>query len=401
MSLRVSALIGRESNVFKTSVLTKGLGVIQLAGRIMEMICRKKPINESDKSGRFYRQLNKAPVKIQPPLDRIAFEEMLCCFRQCALYILFYWRYTMLDLRKIGAYISKLRKDQDLTQLELADQLNVSHQAVSKWERGDSLPDIGTLPQFARLFGKTVDDILNAGDNAENREHPHLGTIVEEIAENRPDQVAEMVNTGEVEVEELVEVAPFVKASALHKVTERLDSSVLKLDVIMRLAPFLGTDTLDELVRQAEEGEIVWNTITGLAPFVSSDTLSRLVDKSIDGSLEVHNLVGIAPFLEKEHVDRLVQQAEEGSLSWNSIQGLAPFISRETLSRLVDRVADGTIDANRIISLVPFLDRENLEKLISGVEAEHLSPDLLASLAPFVDQGTLSRMVTNLLNKVK
>ncbi|NOU82880.1 helix-turn-helix domain-containing protein [Paenibacillus sp. LMG 31459] len=287
--------------------------------------------------------MNKAHVTLQPSLDRIAFAKMLCCFRQCALYILFHWRYTMLDLRKIGAYISKLRKDQDLTQLELADQLNVSHQAVSKWERGESLPDIGTLPQFARLFGKTVDDILNAGDNTENREHQHLGTIVEEIAENRPDQVAEMVNTGEVEMEELVELAPFVKASALHKVTERVDSSILNLDVIMRLAPFLGTGILDELVHQADEG----------------------------------------------------------SVSWNSVQGLAPFISRETLSRLVERVTDGTIDANRIMSLAPFLDRENLEKLINGVEAEQLSPDLLASLAPFVDQGTLSRMVTILLNKVK
>lgn len=42
MNLRISELIGRESNVFKTSVLTKGLGIIQLAGRIMEMNCRKK-----------------------------------------------------------------------------------------------------------------------------------------------------------------------------------------------------------------------------------------------------------------------------------------------------------------------------------------------------------------------
>lgn len=143
----------------------------------------------------------------------------------------------MLDLRKIGAYISKLRKDRDWTQLELADQLNVSHQAVSKWERGDSLPDIGTLPQVAGLFGSTVDDILNAGDNTGHQEQPHLGMIVEKIAENRPEQVAEMVNTGKAEIEELVEVAPLVKASTLHKVTDGLDSSTLKLDVIMRLAP--------------------------------------------------------------------------------------------------------------------------------------------------------------------
>ncbi|ULO04857.1 hypothetical protein H1230_17080 [Paenibacillus sp. 19GGS1-52] len=41
---------------------------------------------------------------------------------------------------------------------------------------------------FVRLFGKTVDDILNEGDT-ENREHQYLGTIVEEIAENWPDQL--------------------------------------------------------------------------------------------------------------------------------------------------------------------------------------------------------------------
>ena len=69
----------------------------------------------------------------------------------------------MLDTRKIGAYISKLRKDRDMTQVELADQLNVSHQAVSKWERGESLPDIGTLPVIARKFGRTLDEIMNAG----------------------------------------------------------------------------------------------------------------------------------------------------------------------------------------------------------------------------------------------
>lgn len=87
----------------------------------------------------------------------------------------------MLDLRKIGAYISKLRKDQDWTQLELADQLNVSHQAVSKWERGESLPDIGTLPQVAGLFGRTVDDILNAGDNEADRSGGTLDRLLREL----------------------------------------------------------------------------------------------------------------------------------------------------------------------------------------------------------------------------
>lgn len=56
----------------------------------------------------------------------------------------------MIDTRVIGVYISYLRKDRDLTQLELAERLNVSHQAVSKWERGESVPDIGTFDKNKR-----------------------------------------------------------------------------------------------------------------------------------------------------------------------------------------------------------------------------------------------------------
>lgn len=302
----------------------------------------------------------------------------------------------MLDLRKIGAYISKLRKDDDLTQLELSDQLNVSHQAVSKWERGDSFPDIGTLLRVAKIFGITVDDILSAGEALENREHQHIGKIVEEFVENRLEQVAEMVNNGVAEVEELIEVAPLVKASALHKVTERLDNSVLKLDAIVRLAPFLATNTLNELVRQAGEDELEWNAVQGLAPFISSETLSHLVDRVVGGTIDVNQIVRLAPFLGKEQLDRLVQNAEEESLSWCAVQGLAPFISNETLSRLV--VIDGTIDANRVVSLAPFLGKDSIEKLIGEVEVEHFSPDLLVSLAPFIDQVTLSRMAANYLS---
>jgi transcriptional regulator with XRE-family HTH domain len=67
----------------------------------------------------------------------------------------------MQDSRKSGAFISSLRKAQNWTQLELADRLNVTHQAVSRWETGSSFPDIATLVRIVELFGVQVDDVLN------------------------------------------------------------------------------------------------------------------------------------------------------------------------------------------------------------------------------------------------
>ena len=61
---------------------------------------------------------------------------------------------------RIGANIAYYRKQAGLTQVGLAEKLNYSDKAVSKWERGDSIPDVLTLMQIATLFGVKVDDLL-------------------------------------------------------------------------------------------------------------------------------------------------------------------------------------------------------------------------------------------------
>ena len=63
---------------------------------------------------------------------------------------------------KVGAYIMILRKARKYTQQKLADKLGVSHQAVSNWERGESMPDIAILPGLAAALGTTTDNILSA-----------------------------------------------------------------------------------------------------------------------------------------------------------------------------------------------------------------------------------------------
>lgn len=60
----------------------------------------------------------------------------------------------------VAANLSALRKEKGLTQLQLAEQLHYSDKAVSKWERGESLPDLMVLKQLADFYGITLDDFL-------------------------------------------------------------------------------------------------------------------------------------------------------------------------------------------------------------------------------------------------
>lgn len=61
---------------------------------------------------------------------------------------------------KIGYFIQELRKENQLTQVELAKILNVSNKAVSRWEVGDSNPDIYLLNKIAETFDITLDELF-------------------------------------------------------------------------------------------------------------------------------------------------------------------------------------------------------------------------------------------------
>ena len=72
----------------------------------------------------------------------------------------------MEELRKIiGNNLTELRKRKGLTQLELAEKFNYTDRAVSKWENGDTLPDIEVLYQLCEFYGVTL-DYLTHEDNA-------------------------------------------------------------------------------------------------------------------------------------------------------------------------------------------------------------------------------------------
>ena len=68
-----------------------------------------------------------------------------------------------MDSKLVGTQIARLRKEKGLTQNDLGDRLGVSFQAVSKWERGETLPDTAILLDLANALETSVDFILTGG----------------------------------------------------------------------------------------------------------------------------------------------------------------------------------------------------------------------------------------------
>lgn len=66
-----------------------------------------------------------------------------------------------MDQIKIGKFIAKCRKEKNLTQMQLAESLNITDKAISKWERGISLPDSSIMLELCDILGITVNDLLS------------------------------------------------------------------------------------------------------------------------------------------------------------------------------------------------------------------------------------------------
>jgi Predicted transcriptional regulators len=65
------------------------------------------------------------------------------------------------DCEKIGKMICQLRKEKAMTQKHVADLLNISDKAISKWERGFGCPDVSLLPELSKIFGVNIEEILS------------------------------------------------------------------------------------------------------------------------------------------------------------------------------------------------------------------------------------------------
>ena len=65
-----------------------------------------------------------------------------------------------MNQEEFGKFIKKLRKEHHLTQKQLADELNVTFQAVSKWENGKNMPDLSILKEISKKYNLTMEEML-------------------------------------------------------------------------------------------------------------------------------------------------------------------------------------------------------------------------------------------------
>lgn len=141
-----------------------------------------------------------------------------------------------MDQIKIGKFICTKRKEKNITQSELAEKLNITDRAISKWENGVCLPDVGTMPELCQILGITINDLFSG-------------------------EVVSMEEREKKLEENLLEMA---------KAKEKRDKELLKIEIIfeiMSLIMMLACVFVSSLVEMPIWARIVL-IVVGLIPFI-------------------------------------------------------------------------------------------------------------------------------------
>lgn len=271
----------------------------------------------------------------------------------------------MFDTRKIGMKIAVLRKAKDMTQLELADKMLVSYQAVSNWERGNSLPDISKLVELSHILGVSIEELLDSEKEAQ---------IVEKII-HTPDEVA---------LKEAARVAVMMKPAELDEVIDKRQIEDLDSETLIDLAPFVSTEKLLELIDQAKVEEM--QTFVALAPFLDSEALKNLLLKQENLRGDRSMLTALAPFLDSADIVEVLQHNPDLDGGIDSLAGLAPFLEDADLETILGNLPEDQLLSDELVGIAPFLS----DKLVSRLGRRALDlgkRSLFRALLPFMDDS--------------
>lgn len=85
--------------------------------------------------------------------------------------------------RRIGAFIATLRKEQNLTQEQFAEKLGVSNRSVSRWENGNTLPDLSLMHSICNITGITLSELLSGARQTKNTKPKDIALLAIEVCE--------------------------------------------------------------------------------------------------------------------------------------------------------------------------------------------------------------------------
>lgn len=184
-----------------------------------------------------------------------------------------------MDAKKIGEQISKLRKERNMSQVQLANKLYVTEKAVSKWECGNGIPDLDNIGRLAEIFDISIDELLMAEEKDKSEAvSEEQNVITEEQMMQLQKSNSPLINS----YEDIVVYSSHLSDTLINRFAEEYMDTITQFEEIFYLLDHFTQETLQKLCLYHKDKIMEDIDLTLLLGRIDSDCFSALCDCKCD-----------------------------------------------------------------------------------------------------------------------
>jgi len=233
------------------------------------------------------------------------------------------------DVASVGLYIKERRKQLKLTQVDVADFLGVSAQAVSKWERGENLPDAGLFTDLAKVLEVSIEGILSAGAQVKQKSK-NQNLVDDELFQKALEKIKEVQSdVVDVELDFYVYLSSGQKMEVVRALL-KLRGYGMVLDEILPYSGQIHKAAILAHVLANREYELLEQMTPFMSNDMKADALSKLL---VEGRLEI--IEDIITAFNRKHRDMIVEYFTAQGAEDDRVEDFMPFFDRNQIKRLL------------------------------------------------------------------
>jgi len=290
----------------------------------------------------------------------------------------------MFDMNEAAKKIKQARIYKNMTQMGLAEAMDVSYQAVSSWERGNSMPDISKLEKLCDVLEISVTELLGVESQS--------AATVNRVLQN--DQAL-------LSADELVDIAPILTPEQVkQKTTQAKEKKMMNLSAIAELIPYLNDDDVEELVMEAAQEDM--HGFYDIVSVISRETAERLAQRLETSKMEDQDIELLFLSLSEESRQKFVYRCAETG-DYQHMEDLASALRKHQLIELAEYLCENrnTEALNRIACHLPHESVKKVAKVLmeTVIPEEPDELERIAMMARWMDKKELDSIVQQQMDK--
>jgi len=311
-----------------------------------------------------------------------------------------------MDMQAIGRKISSLRKERDMTQVDLADKLGVTYQAISSWERGNSMPDIAKLPDISQVLNVSIDDLLNnkkaseliknvLSENDQSPTTPDFETLADIAPILKPSQVTELMTRAEsvsgdakvnINNETLELMIEYMESESIKKIILQCEN--IDTEIISKIACSLESSDLKEIVLHCKK--INEDILAEVVDYMESSDLKEIVLHNDNITAEM--IAEVVDYMESSDLKEVLLHCN--NITAEMIAEVVDYLESSDLKEVL--LHCNNISDEIIIETVDYLESYDIKEIL--LKCKNLKNETLTEAASYMESNDLKEVLQQLKN---